>query len=96
MLDTLNIAALQVIGAVPNPGRGEPPPGFDKFVTLLKWAAAISLGTCVLGFLDLRRHDRACSTGPAAASATTAARVGAVMAACILIGSASAIVTALT
>ena len=95
MLDTLNIAALQVIGAVPNPGRGEPPPGFDKFVTLLKWAAAISLGACVLGFLICAgtialQHRTGGGVGD------HGGRVGAVMAACILIGSASAIVTALT
>jgi hypothetical protein len=95
MLDTLTIAALRLIGAVPNPGRGEAPPGFDKFTTILKWAAAISLGCCVLGFLVCAgtialQHRHGGGVGD------HGSRVGAVMAACILIGSASAIVTALT
>lgn len=95
MFDQLNVAALQVLAQVPNPGRGTPPPGFDKFLVILKWAAAVSLGMCVLGFL-------ACAATIAVQHRTGAgmgdhgSRVGAVMAACILVGSASAIVTALT
>jgi len=95
MLDTLNLAALQVIGAVPNPGEGTPPPGFDKFLVLLRWAAAISLGMCVLGFL-VCAGTIAVQHRTGSGISDHGSRVGAVMAACILVGSASAIVTALT
>lgn len=93
MFAQINLMALTMLGAVPNPGAGEPPPGFDKFLTLLKWCAAISTGLCVLGFL-------ACAGTIAITNRTGGigehgARVGAVMAACILIGSASALVTVL-
>jgi hypothetical protein len=79
---------------VPNPGHGSPPPGFDKFVTILKWLTAVSLGFCVLGFIvcaaSIAVSHRSGGGGDAGG------RVGSVMLACILIGSASAIVTALT
>jgi hypothetical protein len=95
MFDQFNVAALQVLAAVPNPGRGEAPPGFDKFLTVLKWCAAVSLGMCVLGFL-VTAATIAVQHRTGTGMGDHGSRVGAVMAACILIGSASAIVTALT
>jgi hypothetical protein len=95
MLDNLNIAALTIIGEVYNPGQGTPPPGAEKFHLLLRYAASISLGMCVLGFL-VTAGTIAVQHRTGAGIGDHGSRVGAVMVACILIGSASALVTALT
>lgn len=78
---------------VPNPGQGEAPPGAGKLLTLLRWAAWIALGVCVLGVIACgammaishRRGD----------GGEHAGRLGMVLAGCILIGAASGLVGAL-
>ncbi|MFI7074959.1 hypothetical protein [Micromonospora sediminicola] len=77
----------------PDPGGGEAPPGVgDKVLTLLKWVAYLATAACVGGVLytaakmalSHRRGDD-----------TNLSQLGWVFAACILIGSASAVVSAL-
>lgn len=83
-----------LVAQVPNPGHGTPPPGFDKFVTVLRWVTAISLGCCVLGFIICAAT--VAISHRSGGGGDVGGRVGSVMVACILIGSASALVTALT
>jgi hypothetical protein len=82
-----------VVGAVPDPGSGEMPPDVaDRVLTLLRWGAGLAVAACVGGIiyaagkmaLAHRRGDD-----------TNVAQLGWVLAACILIGSASSLVTAL-
>lgn len=79
--------------AVPNPGGGVAPPGVaDKVLTILQWIAYLATAACVAGLLYSagkmalahRRGDD-----------TNISQLGWVFAACLLIGSASAIVSAL-
>jgi hypothetical protein len=80
--------------AVPNPGGGEMPPGEigEKVLLILKWIAALCTAACVGGVIYTggrmaiahRRGDE-----------TNIAQLGWVLFACLLIGSAWAIVTAL-
>ncbi|MFF0182598.1 hypothetical protein ACFYPF_26265 [Micromonospora sp. NPDC005223] len=79
---------------VPDPGSGEAPPGVigDKVLTILKWIANLAIAACVGGVLYTagkmalahRRGDD-----------TNVSQLGWVFAACLLIGSASAVVSAL-
>lgn len=82
-----------VVVAAPDPGTGKAPPGSDKLVTVLSWAAWVALALCVLGVIVTgammavqHRHG---------GGGEHAARLGWVLAACIIIGSASALVGAL-
>lgn len=79
--------------AVPDPTPG-PPPGSDKFLTILNWAAWIALGVCVAGVIAIGAmmavaHRR--GEGGEHAQRLAMAFVG-----CIVIGSASGLVGALT
>lgn len=86
-------AYTSLITGLPDPGRGTPPPGSDGVSTVLSWAAWIALALCVLGViiagammaLGSRRGE----------GGEHAGRLGMVMAACIVIGTASGIVGAL-
>ena len=78
---------------VPDPGGGEAPPKVGtKILTLLRWIAYLATAACVGGVLytaakmalSHRRGDD-----------TNLSQLGWVFAACILIGSASAVVSAL-
>ncbi|MEV4773068.1 hypothetical protein [Micromonospora humida] len=78
---------------VPDPGGGAPPPGVgDKILTVLKWVAYLATTACVGGVLytaakmaiSHRRGDD-----------SNISQLGWVFAACMLIGSASAVVSAL-
>ncbi|MEV0005860.1 hypothetical protein AB0H28_26745 [Micromonospora sp. NPDC050980] len=81
-------------GPVPNPGSGEAPPGVigNRVLTILKWIAYLAVAACVGGLLYTagkmalahRRGDD-----------TNVSQLGWVFAACLLIGSASAVVSAL-
>ena len=78
---------------VPNPGTGEAPPGSDKLLKLLRWGAWIVAGLCVAGVMIVAggmavRHNRG-------EGGQHGAGLAWVMAACILLGSASAVVGAL-
>ena len=42
---------LNLIAAVPNPGQGSAPPGSDKLLTILRWAAWGTFAVCVAGVL---------------------------------------------
>lgn len=78
---------------VPDPGGGVAPPGVaDKVLTILQWIAYLATAACVGGLLYTaakmalahRRGDD-----------TNISQLGWVFAACLLIGSASAVVSAL-
>lgn len=43
--------AIDLIGAVPNPGDGTAPPGFGKFNDLMGWAKWIALGILVVALM---------------------------------------------
>lgn len=86
-----HVAAL--LDAVPNPGSGTAPPGSEKLTKLLSWVAWIVTGLCVAGVLMVAgrmalQHQRG-------EGGQHGAGLAWVMAACILVGSASAVVGAL-
>ncbi len=86
--------AAHVLADVPNPGTGEAPPGNEKLTKVLGWAAWVVCGLCVTGVLVVAgrmalMHNR----GEGGQHASGLAWV---LAACILIGAASGIVTVLT
>ncbi|WP_434740667.1 hypothetical protein [Micromonospora sp. SH-82] len=92
-MTTLTAALDLVLTALPDPGGGEAPPGVDgKILTLLKWVAYLASAACVGGMLYTAArmaisHRRGDDTNVAA--------LGWVFAACIIIGSASGIVSVL-
>ena len=73
-----------------DPGTGEAPPGADKLKTVISWVTWIAFAVCVLGVIiagammavGQRRGE----------GGEHAARLGWVLAACIVIGSASGLV----
>lgn len=95
MLGHLTIAALNVLAQIPDPGRGKAPPGAEKLTTLLQWAAYLGYAVCVLGVIIaaggmVLQHRRGPGGGVEAG-----AGLGWVLAGSLLIGSASALVTAM-
>lgn len=94
LIDHLDqLQAMLAAAPVPDPGSGEPPPGVaDKILRILQWIAYLATTACVGGVLYTaakmalahRRGDD-----------TNVSQLGWVFAACLLIGSASAIVSAL-
>lgn len=93
---TMWLAALtgRALAAVPDPGRGEAPPGFEKFTTILKWVAYVGYAVCVLGVIlcaigMVSEHRRGGGGGEAMG------KLGSVLVACVLIGVAARLVTAL-
>lgn len=98
MIDTLHAladAGQNVLLAAPDPSKGGGnPPGWDKLTTVLHWVFQVVTVLCVAGVLIVggrmavtyRRGDGGEHMGGLAA----------VMFACVLVGSASALVTALT
>lgn len=85
-----NLSALSA--AVPDPGQGEAPPGSEGLLRILRWAAFVALVACVLGVivcgaLMALQHQRG-------GGGEHANRLGMVMAGAIIIGSASALITA--
>lgn len=79
---------------VPNPGGGTAPPGSQKFLTILRWAAWIALGVCVLGVIGAGAL-MAVGRQTHGTGGEHATRLGWVLAGCIVIGSASGLVSAL-
>lgn len=84
---------VQTAGDIPNPGRGEAPPGAEGFLTILRWATWLAFGVCVLGAVATgakmamgSHHGRGQEHG---------ASLAWVFAGCLVIGSASALVGAL-
>ncbi|MEV4440923.1 hypothetical protein AB0K09_18275 [Streptomyces sp. NPDC049577] len=78
---------------VPNPGTGTAPPGHEHLDTILKWVAWVVCGLCVAGLLFVAgrmavMHNR----GEGGQHMTGLAYV---LGACVLVGSASALVGAL-
>jgi Type IV secretion system pilin len=82
-----------VMADVPDPGAGEAPPGSEGFLKILRWAAWIAFGVCVLGVIvagaTMAIQSRRGEGGE------HMSRLGWVLAGCIIIGSASALVGAL-
>lgn len=42
---------VDVLGAVPKPGEGTAPPGFEKFTDIMSWVKWISLGILVMALM---------------------------------------------
>ncbi len=82
-----------VLASVPNPGGGEAPPGSEGFLTILRWAAWISFGVCVLGVIVAGATMAVSSRR--GEGGEHGARLLWVFAGCIVIGSASGLVGAL-
>jgi hypothetical protein len=85
--------AAQLAGGAPNPGTGTLPPGTGGLLTILRWAAGVVSVVCVGGILFVAgrmalQHQR----GEAGQHMSG---LGWVLAACILVASASALVGAL-
>jgi len=83
-----------VLAAVPNVGQGTPPPGSGKFLTILQWGAWVVFGLCVAGVLVsaaklAHTHSQGGYGGQHQTSLIWT------LAACVIAGSASAIVGAL-
>lgn len=77
----------------PNPGTGTAPPGFQGLELILKWVAWVVDAACIFGILFVAgqmalRHQRG-------EGGQHVAALGWVLAACILVGAASSLVTAL-
>ena len=78
---------------MPDPGAGTAPPGSEGFLTILQWAAWIAFGICVLGVIIA---GGAMAIGRSRGEGGEhAQRLGMVLAGCIVIGSASGLVSAL-
>lgn len=89
---TAVVTSGQVLAAVPDPGQGVAPPGSEGFLTIIRWAAWIAFGICVLGVIvaggAMAIQSRRGEGGE------HASRLGWTLAGCIVIGSASALVGA--
>lgn len=89
---SLQISAVDILAQVPNPGGGEAPPGSEGLLTILKWAAWIALALGVLGviiagitmMIQTRRGE----------GGEGLARLGWVLAGCVIVAGASGLVTA--
>ncbi len=82
-----------ILAGVPDPGAGQPFPGSEGFLTILGWAAWIAFGIAVLGVIVA---GGAMALGRSRGDGGEhAARLGWVLAGCIVIGSASGLVGAL-
>ena len=93
MLQTAISTTLDIIAQVPNPGQGTKPPGSDGITKILSWAAWVAVVVCVLGVIIAGatmavQHRRG-------EGGESMARLGWVLGAAIVIGSASALVGAL-
>ncbi len=91
MFDTLNLAALRLLAAVPNPGGGAAPPGAEKLETILKWATWLGYGLCVLGVI-IAATGMALQVRRGTGGMEAGAHLGWVLAGALIIGSASALV----
>lgn len=97
MLDLIQAGsqiANDIIQATPDPGAGQAPPGSEKFLTMLSWAAWIASGICVLGVI-IAGGAMAMAHRGHGGGGEQAARLGWVLAGCIVIGAASGLVGAL-
>ena len=90
MLHSLHV----VLASVPNVGQGTPPPGSGKFLTILQWGAWVVFGLCVAGVLvSAAKLAHTHSQGGLGGQHQTSLIW--TLAACVIAGSASAIVGAL-
>ncbi len=84
-----------LLPAAPDPGAGTAPPGSEKFLTMLRWAAWMASGVCVLGVIVAGASMALAHSGHGRGGSEHAARLGWVLAGCIVIGAASGLVGAL-
>ncbi|GAB3266986.1 hypothetical protein GCM10027425_33560 [Alteromonas gracilis] len=94
IFEVLSSTTEMVTMAAPDPGGGQAPPGADKFLTMLRWAAWIAAGVCVLGVI-IAGAGMAMSHRGHGGGGEQAGRLGWVLAGCIVIGAASGLVGAL-
>jgi len=87
---------LRLVLAVIDPGQGVAPPGADKLTTILQWVAWGVFAVCVGGVLiSAAKLAHAHNQGYGGASQHTTSLVWTLVA-CVIAGSASAIVAALS
>lgn len=79
--------------AVPDPGKGEAPPGSEGLVTILRWVFYIASAMCVLGVI-VAGGMMAVSV-QRGSGGEHVSRLGWALGGCIVIGAASALVGAL-
>lgn len=94
VLEVANEVVAWVSQATPDPGGGQAPPGSEGFLTILRWAAWIASGVCVLGVIVAGGAMALAHRGHGGGG-ENAARLGWVLAGCIVIGSAAGLVGAL-
>lgn len=100
MLEVLNHTAdvvvdvVNVVAGAPNPGGGVAPPGSEKFLLLLRWVMWLCSGVCVVGVM-IAGATMALAHRGHGGGGEHAARLGWVLAGCIVIGGSSALVGAL-
>ena len=88
-------ALTNLIFAVPDPGQGVAPPGSDKLLTILQWTAWGVFGLCVAGVLiSAAKLANSHQQGYGGGAIHTTSLVWTLVA-CVVAGSASAIVGAL-
>jgi len=95
MLDVLTAAGLRVLAAIPDPGQGIAPPGSAKLLTILRWGAWGVFGICVLGVL-LSGARMAIDRQRGGGHGEHGTTLGWTLVGCVVAGSASAIVGALS
>ena len=86
--------SLTLLAAVFDPGSGTAPPGSEGVQTLVSWVAWIVLTLCIVGVLAVGGAMALASNGRGEGGPQMAAKLGWVLAGCIIIGSASALVQA--
>ncbi len=95
MLEMLRGGGLRALAAVPNPGQGIAPPGSAKLLTILRWGAWGVFGICVLGVL-LSGARMAIDRQGGGGHGEHGTTLGWTLVGCVVAGSASAIVGALS
>lgn len=83
-----------VLANIPQVGQGTPPPGSDKFLTILQWGAWVVFGLCVAGVLVSAAKLAHTHTSGGYGGQQQTSLIW-TLAACVIAGSASAIVGAL-
>jgi formate-dependent nitrite reductase membrane component NrfD len=93
VFDIAAAGATTTASGIPDPGRGTAPPGSDGILTIIKWAAWIAFGVCVLGVIIAGAMMAISSRRGEGGEHMS--RLGWVCGGAIIIGSASALVGAL-
>lgn len=86
---------IQHAGGIPNPGRGTPPPGSQKILTIIRWVAWLCFSVCIIGVLGAGAMMAISAFGSHQRGGEHMGRLGWVLGGCVVIGAASGLVGAL-